>query len=121
MYKHRVLFKIRNPFHRPGDCFSDLVKVMVTDNSFTTIHDQLFPRWKLEVVLGRGAGYVWGRTLYLACNLFYPTAATYRQHTKYHWWEHIAFGGIGRGGQSVQRWQAGFTYNANLVPYVDGY
>lgn len=120
MYKHNVLFSIRNPWHREGDFFSHLVQLSITDNTTHTPCDRLFPRWKVEVRLGRGAGYVWGRTLYLACNLFYPEATTYRTHVKYHWWEHIPFGGVGRGGRSQQRYQIGYTYNSNLVPYVDG-
>lgn len=120
MYKHRVLYKLRNPRRREGNSLSYLVRVWLTDNSFTTIKGNLFPRWKLEVVLGNGAGCVWGRTLYLACNLFYPIATTYRRHFKYHWWEHLAFGGVGRGGRSLRRYQVGYTANSNLVPYVDG-
>lgn len=122
MYKHLTLFKIPNPFHREGDFFSNLLQVTVTDNSFTykvqdTNNKRLLPRWKLEVRLGRGAGYKWGRTLYLACNLFYNTAASYP--TKYdHWWEHITLSGRGKDGRT--RWQIGYTNNSNMVPYVDG-
>lgn len=124
MYKHSVLFTIRNPFHKEGGFFSTLLQVSVTDNSFSyTVKDsderKLFPRWKLEIRFGRGAGVVWGRTLYLACNLFYPTAAVYPSVSD-KWWEHIAFGARGRDYCTPKRWQVGFTNNANKVPYVDG-
>lgn len=119
--KYIVLFRIPNPFNRR---IPTLLQVSVTDNSFTynvqdTDTKRLFPRWKLEVRFGTGAGCVWGRTFYLACNLFYSSAATYPSEYD-HWWEHIAFGAKGRDYCTPRRWQMGFTQNWNMIPTVDG-
>lgn len=126
-YKHRVLFKIPNPFHRVGDFFSNLVAVHLTTNEWglkgyvhkdgtRSKHGRI---GKLVVVFGRGAGYNWGRSLFVAYGLYLASAAKYAKDFPYPFWENIHFGGLKNQPAKVA-WQMGFTQNANQVPYVDG-
>lgn len=68
------------------------------DASFYPTHG-----WLFELVLGRGAGYRWGRTFYIGRNLFPPT---------------IRRAGISKPLRAftVRAWQVGFTQNANAIP-----
>ena len=73
------------------------------------------PGFVAKVVFGKGAGWIGGRTLFLAHNSgsknhrddhkggerFFLPGCRYR-------WEHIQAGG----------WELGLTQNANAVPYV---
>jgi hypothetical protein len=117
MYKHRVLFKIPNPFHRPGDFFSTLLSVHLTTNEYGLKgYSPTGTRWAFEIMFGTGAGYIWGRTLFLAHALPLAQGAKYRRDFPWPFWEHMSFGKM----FNRPAWQMGFTQCAPRVPYVDG-
>ena len=125
-YKHRVLFKIPNPFHREHDGLSNLVSVHLTTNEWGLkgfvwkgVPSKHGRHGKLEIRFGRGAGCRWGRSFFVAYGLYLAKAAQYAEDFPYRFWENIHFGRIKERPAKVA-WQIGFTQNANQVPYVDG-
>jgi hypothetical protein len=129
MYKHRVLFKIPNPYapERKREWgMRNLIAVHLTTDEQSTGFQKLedgsynfhsVSKWILQIVLGTGAGYIYGRTLYLARHLNRASAAQYR-HPSTKSWEQVEVGKPTVGGRPA--WQFGLTKNANIIPYVDG-
>jgi hypothetical protein len=112
MYSHKILFKIRNPLHRPNGFFDSLLKVHVFKSEHVGLGG-LEPHWMVEVSLGRGAGYPWGRAVYVARDCFARLMWGEEHKDRYHY----QYGKNGQGDRLP--WQVGYTGNANLVPYVD--
>lgn len=122
MHKHRLLFKIPNPYwpeRRKAWGVSNLLAVHLTTNTAK--------EWCLKFMFGRGAGYIWGRTLYLAYNCRIPSAAQGRGQSWYKRfapkpWEYITVHSDNSYVRNhlMEFLQFGFTRNANIVPYVGG-
>lgn len=63
--------------------------------------NRMWREWKFSIHFGRGAGYVWGRTFFVARNC----KATFLDRAK-------------RNPYLPVPWQIGFTDNGNALPYV---
>jgi len=116
MYQYKVLFSLRNPLHKilakvfpQNPCLLLSLHVskgehgnrsqdIVLPTGHVIPKGRVNPHWIAELKLGNGAGYVWGRSLFLAKNALTRP--------------------IGSGIRKP--WQFGLTQNANRVPYSDG-
>lgn len=110
MYSHKILFRIPNPI--PRAFFDSLLKVHVFSDEHVGIGG-MEPHYVVEVAFGRGAGYRFGRTLYLAHDCFARKAWGEEHNDRFHYQ-------YGASGQGVRiPWQFGITNNANMIPYSD--
>lgn len=109
MYKCKYWVTIRNPFYRvsaePSTFRSVpyLVRIRLTrgDYGIGLVGKPIHSHWIFELVFGRGAGYILGRTLYLARNIRnrFIDAEDNRPRIPL---------------------KIGFTQNANIIPCSDG-
>lgn len=103
MYEHIVVFSLPH-----------LLTIQVVKNNHKDLGG-FTPHWKAEILLGRGAGHPFGRTIYLARDLF---ARKTREEKLHHTTKHLQFGGTDQGTRIP--WQFGVSGSATDIPYVDG-
>ena len=106
MYKHRVLFSLPD-FTGMLPYGKQLLALHFTKGNKSEawmyqgkLRPAIDPHWILNLNIGNGAGYIWGRSLYLAYNCLAMKAGLHSGLRK--------------------KWAMGLTQNANIVPYSDG-
>jgi hypothetical protein len=102
MYEHVVLFTLPR-----------LLTIQVVKGNHTDLGGRT-PHWKVEILLGRGAGHPFGRTAYFAHDLF---ARKTREQKLHHSTIHLQFGGSDQGVRVP--YQMGISGEASDIPYVD--
>lgn len=96
MLTNRVLFQIDNPIVETCGNPYKLRSIPCLLSVHIETHNE---QWSLDIRLGRGAGYILGRSLYIARNCQDRSAPLHSRKRK--------------------PLQIGFTQNANIIPYCN--